>query len=93
MNYPDEQQMKMSMQPHHPQSNKRTTRGPSGFPVNTSGSNNGRIKDAKIQYNILYYGTGKGGNIIGGLPGVKTRHIFIYGARKETGADAIKHFS
>ena len=29
------------------------------------------------------YGTAKGGNIIGGLPGVKTRHLFIYGARKE----------
>ena len=36
------------------------------------------------------YGTAKGGNIIGGLPGVKTRHLFIYGTRKETSADAIK---
>ena len=27
MNYPAQQQMKMSLQPHHPQSNKRTTRG------------------------------------------------------------------
>ena len=36
------------------------------------------------------YGTAKDGNIIGGLPGVKTRHLFIYGARKETSTDAIK---
>ena len=35
------------------------------------------------------YDTAKGGNSIGGLPGVKTRHLFIYGARKETSADAI----
>ena len=36
------------------------------------------------------FGTAKGGHIIGGLPGVKTRHLFIYGARKVTSADHIK---
>ena len=36
------------------------------------------------------YGIAKGWNIIGGLPGVKTSHLFIYGTRKETSADAIK---
>ena len=36
------------------------------------------------------YGTAKGGNIIGGLRGVKTRHLFIYGTRKEISTDAIK---
>ena len=36
------------------------------------------------------YGTVKGGNMIGGLTGVKTRHLLIYGARKETITDAIK---
>ena len=44
---------KKSLQPYHPQSNKRTTREPSGFPVNTSGSNKGRIKDAKIPYYFM----------------------------------------
>ena len=87
MNYPALQQIKMSLQLHHTQSNKWTTRGSSGFHVNTSGSNKGRIKNAKIPYN---YGTAKGGNIISGLPGIKTRHISIYGARKETSDDAIK---
>ena len=82
----NKQQMKMSLQPHYPQFNKRMTRGSSGFPVNTSGSNNGRTKRRK---NTIY-GTAKRGNIIDGLPGVRTRHLFIYGSRKETNADAIK---
>ena len=38
------------------------------------------------------YGTANSGNIIGGLHGVKTRYLFIYGARKETSGDAIKTF-
>ena len=46
----------------------------------------------KRRKNIIY-GTAKGGNIIGGLPGVKTRHLFIYyGARKKTSADSIITF-
>ena len=36
------------------------------------------------------YTTAKGGNTSGVLPGVKTRYLFIYGARKETSVDAIK---
>ena len=57
--------------------------------MNTLGSNKGSVKDAK--YHIIpYYGTAKGGNIIGGLPGIKTRHLFIYGARKKTSVADIK---
>ena len=38
------------------------------------------------------YTTAEGGNTSGVLPGVKTRYLFIYGARKKTSVDAIKTF-
>ena len=43
----------------------------------------------KRQRNTIY-GTAKDGKISGGLLSGKTRHLFIYGARKETSDDAIK---
>ena len=88
MNYAAQQQMKMSLLPHHPQANKRTMRGVFRIPREY-------VRKQKRQYKRrtnTIYGTAKCGNFIGGLPGVKTRYLFIYGARKETSDDAIKIF-
>ena len=38
-------------------------------------------------------GTAKGGNIIGGLPGVKTRYLLIYGEERKIVLLPLKHFS
>ena len=46
-------------------------------------------KQDKRRKNTIY-GNAKGENIICELHGVKTRHLFIYSARKETSTDAIK---